>query len=764
MPAIFREFIVTLRNKDDLEQFYSEMETEGTTNNVPSRIAECVNRRPISRNTHYRLSVDEADQLRNDPRVEAVTLKSKLMGAKAVLHSSQTATWSRSETIAIGNRNWGLYRSTIIDNVVGWGSEGSQGDESATAVTSGTGKNVDVVVVDQIIDPSHIEFSSRAQQYDWFANHNLSVWPANPDGTYNYYETVPGDGYAGTNNHATHVAGIIGGSTQGWARDADIYNFRHDQGNLDPGLYTPSDYIFDYIRAFHNAKSINPATGRRNPTIVNNSWGLGISPTVRNTFTGGSDSIISKINYRGSFVTPDSLGNTPLDTGYSGVCTATIRASTLANLVNGGNRITNTSATAASVVSITKNMQGTSGLTNAGVPTNSSAGGVDIYDDAYWALPLPFDITYFSNSGTNNFGPSLTGSDQNVYVSSNSFVTFGGNPAFDCYKVDPGANRPTTRKIIISGGDRSCQRLWYGTKGTSGSRTFVIRFEGHDGANGGVLGSPTMLWEMTFYEAIPNQIEVHVDQNAAFRGEFSPAQLEQYGIMQGGDAAPYRDASMDADVVDCINDGIVFVGSAGNGSFKLDVPSGLDYNNYYLDNGEAIYYHRGSSPNAASTDIIIVGALDSTSNENKTQASNTGPRVDLYAAGKNVISSVYDGTGGSGGNTAGIVVEGGDNYQKYNGTSMASAQVAGVLAVALETYPRMNQADAKNYIIGYAQSGKMADSGGGFLDSNSLQGGNNRILFHKVERATSGNTFPKINYKPRPASGMVFPRIKIYKS
>ena len=221
---------------------------------------------------------------------------------------------------------------------------------------------------------------------------------------------------------------------------------------------------------------------------------------------------------------------------------------------------------------------------------------------------------------------------------------------------------------------------------------------------------------------------------------------------------------MDADVVDCINDGIVFVGSAGNGSFKLDVPSGLDYNNYYLDNGEAIYYHRGSSPNAASTDVIIVGALDSTSNENKTQASNTGPRVDLYAAGKNVISSVYDATGGTGGNTAGIIVEGGDNYQKYNGTSMAAAQVTGALAVALETYPRMNQADAKNYIIGYAQSDKMADSEGGFTDPNSLQGGNNKMLFHKVERASSGNTFPKLNCKPRPASGMVFPRLKIYKS
>ena len=764
MQQVLREFIVTLRNKDDLEQFYSEMETEGTTNNVPERIVECVNRRPISRNTHYRLSAEEVDQLRNDPRVEAVTLKSKLMGAKAVLHSSQTATWSRSESIAIGNRNWGIYRSTITDNVVGWGSEGSQGDEAATAVTSGTGKNVDVVVVDQIVDPSHGEFGGRAQQYDWFANHNLSVWPSNPDSTYNYYDTTPGDGYAGTNNHATHVAGIIGGDTQGWARDADIYNFRHDQGNLDPGLYTPSDYIFDYIRAFHNAKSVNPATGRRNPTIVNNSWGLGISPTVRNSFTGGTDSIISKINYRGSLITPDSLGNTPLDTGYSGVCYASNRASTLASLINGGNRITTTSATSAGVASIPLSMQGISGLTNAGVPTNSDSNGVDIYDDAYWSLPLPFNITYFSNTGSSNYGPSQTGNSQNINVSSNSFVTFGGNPAADCYRVNPGASSPATRKIIISGGDRSCQRLWYGTKGTTGSRTFVVRFEGHDGANGGVLGTPTMLWEMTFYEATPNQIDVHVAQNAAFRGEFSPAQLEQYGIMQGGDAAPFRDASMDADVNDCINDGIVFVGSAGNGGFKVDVPSGQDYNNYYLDNGEAIYYHRGSSPNAANSDIIIVGALDSSSNENKTQASNTGPRVDLYAAGKNVISSVYDGTGGTGGNSAGIIVEGGNNYQKYNGTSMASAQVAGVLAMALETYPRMNQSDAKNYIIGYAQSDKMADSGGGFGDGSSLQGGNNRILFHNLERATSGNTFPKLNCKPRPASGMVFPRLKIYKS
>jgi hypothetical protein len=32
-------------------------------------------------------------------------------------------------------------------------------------------------------------------------------------------------------------------------------------------------FIFDYIRAFHRAKPVNPNTGLRTPTITNNSWG-----------------------------------------------------------------------------------------------------------------------------------------------------------------------------------------------------------------------------------------------------------------------------------------------------------------------------------------------------------------------------------------------------------------------------------------------------------------------------------------------------------
>ena len=46
-----------------------------------------------------------------------------------------------------------------------------------------------------------------------------------------------------------------------------------------------------YIRAFHASKTINPATGRRNPTITNNSWGysnFAAVPTITEIFYRGA--------------------------------------------------------------------------------------------------------------------------------------------------------------------------------------------------------------------------------------------------------------------------------------------------------------------------------------------------------------------------------------------------------------------------------------------------------------------------------------------
>jgi len=66
--------------------------------------------------------------------------------------------------------------------------------------------------------------------------------------------------------HGTHTASTVAGNRQGWAVDANIYQFDF----LDQLI---GNFGWDYIRAFHRTKQINPLTGRKNPTIVNASIG-----------------------------------------------------------------------------------------------------------------------------------------------------------------------------------------------------------------------------------------------------------------------------------------------------------------------------------------------------------------------------------------------------------------------------------------------------------------------------------------------------------
>ena len=64
-----KEYIVTRHNREDLEDFYNDMETPGGDLYIPDRAVDLELRRPISRNTHYMLTEEEAQTLREDPRV-----------------------------------------------------------------------------------------------------------------------------------------------------------------------------------------------------------------------------------------------------------------------------------------------------------------------------------------------------------------------------------------------------------------------------------------------------------------------------------------------------------------------------------------------------------------------------------------------------------------------------------------------------------------------------------------------------------------------
>jgi hypothetical protein len=102
---------------------------------------------------------------------------------------------------------------------------------------------------------------------------------------------------------------------------------------------------------------------------------------------------------------------------------------------------------------------------------------------------------------------------------------------------------------------------------------------------------------MTFYEATPTQIDLHIVSNAQYRAVFTELQLKNYGITQGEGLFAVVDPSTDADISDAIADGIIFVGAAGNSSHKQDIFGGNDYNNSFVCPSlqysfDPFYYHR----------------------------------------------------------------------------------------------------------------------------------------------------------------------------
>lgn len=273
-----REYIITLREHQDLDSFYEDMETPGGDLYIPDRAIEVAARRPISRNTHYYLTEIEAKQIKDDPRVESVDLTYLEKGSITVPLGQYSDHWSKGSTSTQTDKNWGLFRCYNGEATANWGSDGTTNSTGTIEITN-NGLNVDVVICDGIIDPLHPEFAvnedgtggTRVIRYNWF-QHNQEVRGIS-SGTYVYNQLD-----STNDTHGTHVAGIVVGNTQGWAKKANIYNISPYSTNSNGAATAVS--VIDYIRAFHNAKPINPVTGRKNPTIVNYSWGIQASRSL----------------------------------------------------------------------------------------------------------------------------------------------------------------------------------------------------------------------------------------------------------------------------------------------------------------------------------------------------------------------------------------------------------------------------------------------------------------------------------------------------
>lgn len=242
---------------------------------------------------------------------------------------------SSGATIGELNRTgWQLIRSGIKTNTTAWGSAtGNPAPILSNADYNLTGKNVDVIIHDSGILQYHPEFldpitgQSRVGDVvldgpyhidpdyfdnvipdvkyikadgrvgiattsarDWWINSARRSVGFSTIGTVsvptNY--TVPnclGTDLIGTNTigagHGTACASLVAGKNLGLAFEANLWNM---SGIGDPTSIT-IEQNYDCMKLFHLYKPVNPETGRKNPTVVNGSWGYQAAFGSTNTVT-----------------------------------------------------------------------------------------------------------------------------------------------------------------------------------------------------------------------------------------------------------------------------------------------------------------------------------------------------------------------------------------------------------------------------------------------------------------------------------------------
>jgi subtilisin family serine protease len=277
---------VALNEGVDYDAFWQEIETDGSGSvYVPQRGVAIVNERPTSlRQCWYELTDDEADKLRQDPRVYCVEIPPE-QRTDIEIHNnaSQTGLYYKSPGTNPANNlgiNWGLFRlnSTTMN------TPGSSGTLTYNYPLDGTG--VDFVVQDSGLQVDHPEFTdaagvTRVQQIDWYTASGIAG-------------TMPANFYTDYDGHGTHCCGIAAGKTYGRAKNARIYCMTVSGLNVAPTNGISTTDVFDCIKGWHNNKTVDPATGYKRPTVVNMSW------SYINTFTSINGGIYRGTPWSGS--------------------------------------------------------------------------------------------------------------------------------------------------------------------------------------------------------------------------------------------------------------------------------------------------------------------------------------------------------------------------------------------------------------------------------------------------------------------------------
>jgi subtilisin family serine protease len=257
-----RKTVVTLHKGVDGHRFMEEMADKRGSGAIPDRSVQIWNEKPESiSNYDFVLSSEEAAQLKSDPRVrEARWGTKKELGIFAASNVYEPPRdYSRVSNAGSEYYNWGL---AACGNDAGDVYTSNQFEREYVNGYNLTGKDVDVIIMDDGVETTHPEWIDNETGFTRFQFIN---WPIAAD----YPLAVQDSGYytENTGGHGTLCASVVAGRLYGWAKAARIYSMAcYDNFGPTPNWMFGPSIATNLMRGFHEKKT----TGR--PTVVNASW------------------------------------------------------------------------------------------------------------------------------------------------------------------------------------------------------------------------------------------------------------------------------------------------------------------------------------------------------------------------------------------------------------------------------------------------------------------------------------------------------------
>lgn len=762
-----KEWIVTLYNHEDLESFYEDMETPGGSLYIPDRAVDLAKRRPMSRNTHYMLTFEEAELLRQDERVWGVELLELIeMSTRPAGYKITTGNFAKDWGADANDINWGLLRQSETTNRTNWGDNGSSNvganippspENNSVLIIGGEG-DAHVSIQNELQAAGHtVTYNSGTSlpsisgyQQVWDLRYNTAI-SSSDISQYNtflqnrgfLYITGENAGFATRNNSISNFVSQLGGGTlsvPGNALDTQTANVS----------YFPNQETVSYAAA---AEIINSGgTGRR---LTTDSLGkstammwIGNAGDFSSTYNG-SVIVVADVNWS------QSAYYTSGNTSFLRQLILGVAAGTTSGTITGSgtgvqnNLIITASGRNVDVVifdghidpshpEFAVNSNGTGG--SRVVQYNWFQNNVGFGTGTYVYTPY-VDGSNPGRTSDNDHGVHVAGTavgntqgwarDANIY----NISIYGTNQNFNTLGLDA-----STYWDYV--------RAWHNNKpinAVTGRKNPTITNHSYGTAityNDGNFGPVTRV----VYRGI--------DFNPGRALTVAEMQARGFFTSDTTPLVPYYFTSREADIQDAINDGIIVMAAAGNESWKIVNSSDQDYNNVFYATFQGTnfswFLNRGNGGGGAGyAPVITVGAVGINREEYKGTFSNCGSQVDIFAAGTAIQSSLHTASGSL---SSSVLDSRNSSFYlgKYQGTSMATPQVTGIIACLAEHWPNIRQAEATQWLIDFSNKDQMGDTGeDSAIQTLSLQGAPNRFARWFNQRPVDGGTFPQINFRPR---------------